>query len=57
MNKAQTIKALHEIAERCRGDEEEAHIEADAVLLAAASPDVREAYEAVKVAAGGWWYA
>lgn len=38
-------------------DPEQAHIDADGILLAAASPAVREAWERARDRARGFWYA
>lgn len=38
-------------------DSEDAHIAADAVLLAAVDESVAAAYKRVKARVGAWWYA
>lgn len=40
-----------------RGDKESEHMDADDVLLAAASERVRAAYLNARDRADGWWYA
>lgn len=50
----EAIEALDAIS----GDDPEgAHIEADAVLLAAVDESVFAAYERLQERAAGWWYA
>jgi hypothetical protein len=59
MTPTEAIKALDRLCpptQRYR-DIEQAHIDADAVLLELVPPKVRDAYNRVVERAGDWWYA
>lgn len=55
MTEQEVIQALNEIKEG--SDQEQAHGEADELILKFAPPAVRDAYEAACLRVGGFWYA
>ena len=50
-------EAIAKLAEIDDGDPEAAHMDADAILLAAAPREVGDAYRALVERCGDWWYA
>lgn len=58
LTKKQATEALDAIQPGTKNvDPEIAHWEADKILLAVVTPEIREAYERVIERAGAWWYA
>ena len=54
MTKEEAIAALAQIT---HGDQEEAHSEADSILLRYVEPEVAQAWRDVSERCGGFWYA
>lgn len=55
MDKEEALQKLYELSQS--SDTEEAHIEADGILLEMVATEIKSAYEDLVKSQGGFWYA